>query len=129
MIGLNGRVHFKHRGGEKILGLRQVVGRLPQWSNFVETKLPKTFSALCLWKSNLNEIIGDHANENYEVNMWGKYCRIYSEFAHTHKKNSALFKVLYNQYTNIDCLITQTKWKAYFIKLSLQHQVSIANLK
>ena len=36
-----------------------------------------------MWKSNyLNEITGDHANENYEVNMWGKYCRIYPEFAH-----------------------------------------------
>jgi hypothetical protein len=26
MIGLNGRVHFKHRGRKKFLGLRQVVG-------------------------------------------------------------------------------------------------------
>jgi hypothetical protein len=33
-------------------------------------RLLKTFSALCLWKSNLNEITSDH------VNMWGKYCRI-----------------------------------------------------
>ena len=33
-----------------------------------EIKLPKTFSALYLWKSNLYEITGDHANENYEVN-------------------------------------------------------------
>ena len=42
-----------------------------------------TFSVLYLWKSNyLNEITGDHANENYEVNIWGKYCRIYPEFAH-----------------------------------------------
>jgi hypothetical protein len=24
------------------------------------------------WKSNLNEITSDHANENYEVDMWGK---------------------------------------------------------
>jgi hypothetical protein len=45
-----------------------------------------TFSVLYLWKSNyLNEITGDHANENYEVNIWGKYCRIYPEFAHTKK--------------------------------------------
>jgi predicted nucleic-acid-binding Zn-ribbon protein len=45
--------------------------------------------------------------------MWGKYCRIYPELATTTKKktkkNSALFKVQYNQYTNIDCLIAQTK--------------------
>jgi hypothetical protein len=34
-----------------------------------------------LWKSNLNDIPGDHTSENYEVNMWGKYCRIYPEFA------------------------------------------------
>jgi hypothetical protein len=34
-----------------------------------------------LWKSNLNDITGDHASENYEVNMWGKYCRLYPEFA------------------------------------------------
>jgi hypothetical protein len=26
MIGLNGRVHFKHRGRKKFLGLRQVAG-------------------------------------------------------------------------------------------------------
>jgi hypothetical protein len=44
-----------------------------------EIRLPKTFSALCFWKSNLNEITSDHANENYEVNMWDKYCRIYPE--------------------------------------------------
>jgi hypothetical protein len=37
-----------------------------------EIRLPKTFSALYLWKSNLNEITGNHANENYEINMWGK---------------------------------------------------------
>ena len=48
-----------------------------------EIRLPKTFSALYLWKFNLNEITGDHANENYEVNMWGKYCRVYPEFATT----------------------------------------------
>jgi hypothetical protein len=52
-------------------------GMKPRRSNFVEIKLTKTFSALCIWKSNINEITGDHANENYEVNMWGKYCRIY----------------------------------------------------
>jgi len=58
-----------------------------------------TFSALYLWKSNLNEITGDHANENYEVNMWGNYCRIYPEFVPKRKqnkktttKNCALFK-------------------------------------
>jgi hypothetical protein len=37
----------------------------------------------------------DHVNENYEVNMWGKYWRIYPEFAK--KQNRALFKVPYNQ--------------------------------
>jgi hypothetical protein len=42
-----------------------------------------TFSVLYLWKSNyLNEITGDRAIENYEVNIRGKYCRIYPEFAH-----------------------------------------------
>ena len=47
-----------------------------------------------LWKSNLNEITSDHANEKYEVNMWGKCCRIYPEFApkKQNKKTSALFK-------------------------------------
>jgi hypothetical protein len=60
--------------------------------------------------SNFNEITGDHVNEIYEVNMWGKYWRIYPEFAKKkQKKNRALFKVLYNQYTKIDCLIAQTK--------------------
>ena len=49
-------------------------------SNIIEIKFPKTFSVLYLWKSNLNDITGDHASENYEVNMWGKYCRIYPEF-------------------------------------------------
>jgi hypothetical protein len=44
-----------------------------------------------------------------EVNMWGKYWRIYPEFAKKNKKNRALFKVLYNQYTKIYCLIAQTK--------------------
>ena len=44
---------------------------------FPEIILPKSFSALYLWKSNLNEITGNHAiNEKYEVNMWGKYCKI-----------------------------------------------------
>ena len=33
---------------------------------FPEIILPKTFSAFYLWKSNLNEITGNHANENYE---------------------------------------------------------------
>jgi hypothetical protein len=33
-----------------------------------------------LWKSNLNDITGYHASENYEGNMGGKYCRIYPEF-------------------------------------------------
>ena len=47
----------------------------------IEIKFPETFSALYLWKSNLNDIPGDHTSENYEVNMWGKYCRIYPEFA------------------------------------------------
>ena len=77
----------------------------------VPLKTALVFSALYLWKSNLNEITGDHANENYEVNMWGKYCRIYPEFTPKKppKKTSALFKVLYNQYTNVDCLIAQTK--------------------
>ena len=54
--------------------------------------------------SNLNEITDDHANENYEVNMWGKYYKIYPEFApkkNKQTKNSALLKALYNQYTNI----------------------------
>ena len=39
------------------------------------------------------------------------YCRIYPEFTPKKppQKISALFKVLYNQYTNIDCLIAQTK--------------------
>jgi hypothetical protein len=44
--------------------------------------------------------------------MWVKYWRIYPEFAKKNKKNNknrALFKVLYNQYTKIDCLIAQTK--------------------
>jgi hypothetical protein len=42
-----------------------------------------------LWNSNLNEITGDHSNENYAVNMWGKYCRIYPEFAN--KKTTVLY--------------------------------------
>ena len=50
-----------------------------------EIRLPKTFSALYLWKSNLDEITGDHTNENYEVNIWGKYCK-YPEFATKKKK-------------------------------------------
>jgi fucose 4-O-acetylase-like acetyltransferase len=47
-------------------------GELPKTFSAVspEIRLPKTFSALYLWKFNLNEITGDHANENYEVNMW-----------------------------------------------------------
>ena len=60
--------------------------------NLAEIRLPKTFSVLYLRKSNyLNQITGDHANENYEVNMWGKYCRIYPEFAQ--KTNNALLMV------------------------------------
>jgi hypothetical protein len=43
--------------------------------------------------SNLNEITDDHANENYEVNMWGKYYKIYPEFAP--KKNKQTKTVLY----------------------------------
>ena len=50
-----------------------------------EIKLPKTFSALYLWKSNLYEITGDHANENYEVNT-------VEYIQNLHTKNSALFK-------------------------------------
>jgi hypothetical protein len=38
--------------------------------------------------------------------MWGKYCRIYPEFA---QKTSALFKVQYIRYMKIDCLIAQTE--------------------
>jgi hypothetical protein len=38
--------------------------------------------------------------------MWGKYWRIYPEYT---KRNRALFKVPYNQYMKIDCLIAQTK--------------------
>jgi hypothetical protein len=53
--------------------------------------LPKTFSALYLWKSNLNEITGDHPNENYEVNMWDKYCKI-SRICNNKKRPSALLK-------------------------------------
>jgi hypothetical protein len=48
-----------------------------------------------LWKSNLNENTDNHANEKYEVNICGKCCRIYPEFANkkkTNKKTSALFK-------------------------------------
>ena len=91
MICLNGRVHFKHRGKKKSLGLGK-------WQTdncgdliSLKCKLPKTFSALYmyLWNSNLNEITGDHSNENYAVNMWGKYCRIYPEFAN--KKTTVLY--------------------------------------
>jgi hypothetical protein len=46
------------------------------WLYLLIKQLPKTFFALYLWKSNLNEITGDYANENYEVNMWGKYCKM-----------------------------------------------------
>ena len=52
---------------------------------------------LYLWKSNINEITGDHANENYEVYMWGKYCKI-SRICNNNlnkkkkQKNSALLK-------------------------------------
>ena len=35
---------------------------------------------------------GDHASENFEVNMWGKYCRIYPEVAQKNN-NNALLKV------------------------------------
>ena len=68
-------------------------GRLITLSNLIEIKLPKTFSALYLWKSNLNDITGDHANENYEVNMWSKYCKI-SRMCNKKalQKNSALLK-------------------------------------
>ena len=47
--------------------------------------------------------------------MWGKYCRIYPEFAK--KNNSALSKVPYNQYTTIDCLIAQDNMKNRFYKI------------
>jgi hypothetical protein len=46
-----------------------------------------------LWKSNLNENTDDHANEKYEVNIWGKCCRIYPEFAN--KKKLTKKQVLY----------------------------------
>ena len=55
-----------------------------------EIRLLKTFSALYLWKSNLNEITGDHANENYEVNMWGKYCKI-SRICNNKKQKPVLY--------------------------------------
>ena len=68
-----------------------------------------------MWKSNyLNEITGDHANENYEVNMWGKYCRIYPEFA---PKKQQQYFIRYNQYTKIDCLIAQDKMICKFYKI------------
>ena len=38
--------------------------------NLVEIRLPKTQSRKFLRKFNFNEITGDHANENYEVNVW-----------------------------------------------------------
>jgi hypothetical protein len=41
--------------------------------------------------------------------MWGKYCRIYPEFARERENNTALFKVPYNKYTKIDCFIAQDK--------------------
>ena len=51
--------------------------------------------------------------KSYEVNMWGKYCKIYPECA---TKNSALFK-RYNQDMKIDCLIAQDKMKNRFNKI------------
>jgi ABC-type lipoprotein release transport system permease subunit len=58
------------------------------FKNPVEINLLKTFSALYLW----NEITDNHANDNYEVNMWwDKYRRIYQEFAH--KKTVLYLKV------------------------------------
>jgi hypothetical protein len=56
--------------------------------NLVEIRLPKTQSRKCLQKSNLWRYRAEHVFP---------------------QKTSALFKVPYNQYTNIDCLITQTK--------------------
>ena len=45
--------------------------------------------------------------------MWGKYCRIYPEFATT--KNGALFKG--TTYAKIYCLITQDKMKNRFYQI------------
>ena len=59
--------------------------------NLVEIWLPKIQSRKCLRKSNLNEITGDHANENYEVNMWSKYCKI-SRICNNKKNTGALLK-------------------------------------
>ena len=58
---------------------------------------------ILIWKSNLNEITGDHANENYEVNMWGKY----PLFEQQPKKNpkKQCFIKRYNQYAKINYLI------------------------
>jgi hypothetical protein len=58
----------------------------------------------------LTEIGQFHWNQGEEVAhfaWFGEPCRTYPECAQK-KKSSALFKVLYNQYTNIGCLIANT---------------------
>ena len=53
---------------------------------YISKRLDFLGNFLYLWKSYPNEITGNRANENYEVNMWGKYSRIYPEFPHTKKQ-------------------------------------------
>jgi hypothetical protein len=64
---------------------------------------------LYLWKSNLNEITGDHANENYEVNT--------VVYIQNLQQQKTVLYLMAHQYMKIDCLIAQEKNKSRFYKI------------